>query len=90
MAISMCNSKRIAKNYSLPVIAREQIREQLDDSINTFVPVIIKGIDFQQIDLWKAQFVFENCVSSMAMRGMGVILRIRSNFQILLAAYNIN
>lgn len=51
-------AENMAKNYSLPVIARETIREELNASINLCAPILIKGIDFELIEKWKSQFDF--------------------------------
>lgn len=46
------------KDFSLPIIRREDIEERLDDAINSKAPTIVTGLDFEKIATWKSQFDF--------------------------------
>ena len=49
----------MAKNYSLPVLGREDISEQLETLINSNFITEINGIDWDLINTWKSQFNFQ-------------------------------
>ena len=50
----------MAKNYSLPIIKRENILEELESKINSEWSIRIKGIDFNLIKQWKNQFISQS------------------------------
>ena len=52
-------AENMAKNYSLPVLRREDISEQLETLINSNFITEINGIDWDLINKWKSQFNFQ-------------------------------
>lgn len=53
-------AENMAKNYSLPIIKRENILEELESKINSEWSIRIKGIDFNLIKQWKNQFISQS------------------------------
>ncbi len=51
-------AENMAKNYSLPVIARNNIGDHLEQLISSNFQTEIKGIDWIKIQKWKSQFNF--------------------------------
>lgn len=49
-------AENMAKNYSLPVIDRKNIGDQLETFINSDFKTEINGIDWLKIQKWKSQF----------------------------------
>ena len=67
-------AENMARDYSLPVISRERISEELYDAINKSEPTLIKGIDFDKIKQWKSQFHFVEEADNELNSKRGVIL----------------
>lgn len=51
-------AKNMAKDYTLPIISRNDIESRLETMINSNFSTEIKGIDFDKIKEWKSQFQF--------------------------------
>ena len=47
----------MSKTYSFSCIQREKIQEELEKKINSNWSTEIKGLDFEQIEEWKRQFI---------------------------------
>ena len=50
-------AKEMSKTYSFSCIQREKIQEELEKKINSNWSTEIKGLDFEQIEEWKRQFI---------------------------------
>lgn len=48
----------MSKQFSIPILKREDVQGQLDELINTERETKISGLDFDLINKWKSQFVF--------------------------------
>lgn len=51
-------AENMKKDYSIPVIARKDLAEQLESLINKPFETNISGLDFDKINEWKLQFDF--------------------------------